>query len=116
MGDWVQLGQVFSNLVDNAIKFRHPLRKAAIEITGVRMDHRVRYTVRDNGIGVEAEHTKKIFEVFHRLNPGGPVKGEGLGLTIVQRILERLDGTIQVESEPDVGSAFIVELPAVQQA
>jgi signal transduction histidine kinase len=113
MGDWVQLNQVFSNLIDNAIKFRHPNRKAVIDIQGGIYRDRVRYTVRDNGIGIEPEHTKKIFEVFHRLNPGGPVKGEGLGLTIVQRILDRLDGKIDVQAQSDVGSVFIVELPAV---
>jgi PAS domain S-box-containing protein len=112
MGDWVQLNQVFSNLIDNAIKFRHPNRKAVIEISGRLYDNRVRYAVRDNGIGIAPEHTKKIFEVFHRLNPAGPVKGEGLGLTIVQRILDRLDGKVEVESQPDVGTAFIIELPA----
>jgi PAS domain S-box-containing protein len=114
LGDWVQLNQAFSNLIDNAIKYRHPTRKARIEIQGVRQDNRVRYTVRDNGIGIAPEHGKRIFEIFHRLNPAGPVKGEGLGLTIVQRILDRLDGKIHVESSPDAGAAFIVDLPAAE--
>jgi PAS domain S-box-containing protein len=114
MGDWVQLNQVFSNLTDNAIKFRHPVRKAVIEVSGELHGSRVRYTIRDNGIGIAREHTKKIFEIFHRLNPGGPIKGEGLGLTIVQRILDRLDGKIEVQSQPDIGTAFIVELPAAK--
>jgi PAS domain S-box-containing protein len=115
MGDWVQLGQVFSNLIDNAIKFRNPIRKSVVDIQGNILNDRVQYVVHDNGIGIAPEHTKKIFEVFHRLNPAGPVKGEGLGLTIVQRILDRLDGKISVESQPDAGATFIVELPAVQE-
>jgi PAS domain S-box-containing protein len=115
LGDWVQLNQVFSNLIDNSIKYRHPGRKSVIEISAIGRDNRIRYAVRDNGIGVAPEHTKKIFEIFHRLNPAGPVKGEGLGLTIVQRILDRLDGKIDVESVPDKGAAFIVELPAVKE-
>ncbi len=115
MGDWVHLNQVFSNLIDNAIKYRHPSRKAVIEVFARSADDRVIYTVKDNGIGIPAEQTDKIFEVFHRLNPAGPVKGEGLGLTIVRRILDRLDGKIYVESSPDQGAAFIVELPAVIQ-
>jgi PAS domain S-box-containing protein len=114
IGDWVQLNQVFSNLIDNAIKFRHPVRKAVIEVGGELYNDRVRYTIRDNGIGIAQEHTKKIFEIFHRLNPGGPIKGEGLGLTIVQRILDRLDGKIYVESQPDIGTVFIIELPAAK--
>jgi len=112
-GDWVQLNQVFSNLIDNAIKYRHPNRRAVIEIRGSHQGNRAQYAVSDNGIGVAPEHNKKIFEIFHRLNPGGPIKGEGLGLTIVQRILDRLDGKVCVESEPDVGATFIIELPAV---
>ncbi|MEN6309496.1 MAG: GAF domain-containing protein, partial [Anaerohalosphaeraceae bacterium] len=115
MGDWVHLNQVFSNLIDNAIKYRHPSRKSIIEVTGQCSDNRVIYTVRDNGIGVSAENYDKIFEVFHRLNPAGPVKGEGLGLTIVRRILDRLDGKITVVSEVDNGTAFVVELPAINQ-
>ena len=115
MGDWVQLGQVFSNLIDNAIKFRHPTRKPVIEVTSALNGKYIRYSVKDNGIGIAPEHTRKIFEVFHRLNPGGPVKGEGLGLTIVQRILDRLDGKIDVQSQSDAGATFIVELPAVEQ-
>jgi PAS domain S-box-containing protein len=115
LGDWVQLNQVFSNLIDNSIKYRHPGRKSVIEITAIVRDNKVRYAVRDNGIGVAPEHNKKIFEIFHRLNPAGPVKGEGLGLTIVQRILDRLDGKIDVESSPDNGATFIVELPAAQE-
>jgi PAS domain S-box-containing protein len=115
LGDWVQLNQVFSNLIDNSIKYRHPGRKSVIEIIAIGLDNRVRYAVCDNGIGVAPEHNKKIFEIFHRLNPAGPVKGEGLGLTIVQRILDRLDGKIDVESSPDKGATFIVELPAVPE-
>jgi len=113
LGDWVQLNQVFSNLIDNSIKYRHPGRKSVIEINATRQNDRVRYAVRDNGVGVAPEHHRRIFEIFHRLNPAGPVKGEGLGLTIVQRILDRLDGKIDIESVPDKGAAFIVELPAV---
>jgi PAS domain S-box-containing protein len=115
LGDWVQLNQVFSNLIDNAIKYRHPERKSVIEITAARQGARVRYSVCDNGIGIAQEHGRRIFEIFHRLNPAGPVRGEGLGLTIVQRILDRLDGKIDVESAPDKGAVFIVELPAVPE-
>lgn len=114
LGDWAQLSQVFSNLIDNAIKYRHPGRKAVIEIAGQLQNKHAIYMIRDNGIGIEPEHCEKIFEIFHRLNPAGPIKGEGLGLTIVRRTLDRMNGKITVESEADQGATFTVNLPAAE--
>jgi signal transduction histidine kinase len=108
-GDEVQIGQVFSNLLDNALKYLDPNRKGVIRISGTRQ---LVYCVEDNGIGVKRSHQNKIFEIFHRLNPGDSVAGEGLGLTIIRRILDRHGGRIWVESKPGKGSKFFVSLPA----
>jgi len=111
IGDAVQVNQVFSNLIDNALKYLGPENNRSLVISGKSENNRSVYCIEDNGIGISPEHQDKIFEIFHQLDPIN-VQGEGLGLTIAQRIIEMHHGRIWVESEQNMGSKFYVELPA----
>jgi signal transduction histidine kinase len=110
--DGVQTGQVFSNLLDNALKYRSPDRPLQIHISGRVEGQETIYTVADTGLGIAPEHQSKIWELFHRLDPDSEVAGEGLGLTLVRRILDRQNGRVWVESVCGQGSQFFVALPA----
>lgn len=110
-GDADQLRQVFANLLGNAIKYRAE-RPLHVSISGSTDGKWSCYRVKDNGIGIHEDHHARIFQIFHRLDPRGPISGEGLGLTIVQRVIARHDGRIELDSTFGEGSTFSVFLPA----
>jgi PAS domain S-box-containing protein len=114
-GDAGLINQVFTNLLDNAIKYLDRSRPGMISVSGRADDGQAIYTVEDNGIGIAPNHQDKVFEIFHRLDPASG-SGEGLGLTIVQRVLERHQGKVWVESEAGKGSRFFVCLPLPPEA
>ncbi len=115
MGDAAHLEMVFTNLLGNAIKYRHPDRPPAVRISGEMTDGRAVYEVSDNGVGFAAEHCQHVWDLFYRRVLMGETEGQGLDLTLVRRIVERHHGRISLESEEGVGSRFLVALPPAAQ-
>ncbi len=106
----VHLRQLLQNLISNAIKYRgdDPPR---IHITGTCSDGYCLFSLADNGIGIAPEYHEKIFGIFTRLQERSKSSGNGIGLAICKRIVERYGGRIWVESEPNRGATFLFELP-----
>ncbi len=104
------LSQVVSNLLSNAVKFVPPGRRPRVEIRSVEAAGRVCVEVRDNGIGIAPEAQRRLFRMFERVHRGH-YEGTGIGLAIVRRALERMNGTVGVESDGKGGSVFWFELP-----
>jgi light-regulated signal transduction histidine kinase (bacteriophytochrome) len=109
-GDPVQLGQLFQNLVANALKF-HGDAPPRIEIYAERLESEWRFAVRDNGIGIEPQYKERIFIIFQRLHTREQYSGTGIGLAVCKRIVERHGGRIWVESEIGQGATFYFTLP-----
>ena len=103
------LGQVLTNLVRNALKFVRPDAPPQIRLHAVERGRFVRVWVEDNGIGIAPDHQDQIFGVFTRLH-GKKYAGTGIGLAIVQKGVERMDGNVGLESTPGQGSRFWFEL------
>src|SRR5205823_92857 len=107
-GDPVRLRHVVYNLVDNAIKYTPP--GGTVNISVAALDHKVRLTVEDNGIGIPPEHVPHVFDRFYRVDKARnrAEGGAGLGLSIVQSIVSAHGGTIELSSLPDRGTTFAV--------
>jgi signal transduction histidine kinase len=110
LGDGTQLLQVFQNLVANALKFAGP-EPPRVHVGAERDGSRVRVSVRDRGIGIDARDAERIFRIFQRADGNG-VEGSGIGLSVVRKIVERHGGRIWVESEVGRGATFHFTLPA----
>jgi PAS domain S-box-containing protein len=113
MGNVAYLTQCVTNLLGNAVKFVKPGEVPWVRIWTERRDGTVCLRVRDHGVGIPAEGLSRVFDMFERLHVGGGYEGTGVGLAIVRRAVQRMNGTIWVESNEGDGTTFSIELAAV---
>lgn len=111
-GDSVLCGQIFQNLISNALKFRRAGERPRICIGADRAGIFWKFAISDNGIGIAEESLERIFQVFHRLHARDEYDGSGIGLAICRKAVHRQRGDIHVESVPGKGSTFFFTLPS----
>lgn len=108
---------VVFNLLDNAVKYKSPDRDIALKIRTWNESGKLCISIEDNGIGIKKENLKKIFDKFYRVHTGNlhDVKGFGLGLAYVKKIIADHKGSIRAESELNVGTKFIITIPLFKE-
>lgn len=106
---------VFQNLISNALK-HHDKAKKRISITVSQEHNSYMFYVKDDGPGIPQEHQEKIFDAFVRLQSQDKVEGSGLGLAMIKKLLEKIKGTISIQSSPNAGATFIVTVPLASLA
>jgi PAS domain S-box-containing protein len=112
MAHEASLTQALSNLMANAVKFVRPGITPRVDISSQLSGKTVRVFVRDNGIGIKREHLSRLFGMFERVIQDARFDGTGIGLAIVRKAIERMNGTVGVESDGLSGTTFWIDLPA----
>ena len=113
-GDAGLLDQLFTNIIGNALKYRDTDRRLVLTMTARAQYNKLTYRIHDTGIGIAQRHLDKIWDVFYQVDPQSPKVGDGIGLSIVKRIVDKHKGKISVESKEGQGSVFSIELPGLE--
>ena len=109
-GDIALMKQVFTNLISNAVKFTRQRNTGVIEV-GYKKNGGDVYYVKDNGVGFRHEDVDKLFTLFQRLHDSEKYEGTGIGLSIVQRVIDRHGGKVWAEGDVDKGATFYFSMP-----
>lgn len=114
--DEMHITNVIFNLMDNAVKYKKPEEDLVLNVRTWNEPGKLMISIQDNGIGIKKENLKKVFDKFYRVHTGNlhDVKGFGLGLAYVKKIIQDHKGTIRAESELNVGTKFIIALPLLK--
>lgn len=114
--DEMHFTNVIFNLLDNAVKYKKPEGELLLQVRTWNENGKLYISIQDNGIGIKKENVKKIFDKFYRVHTGNrhDVKGFGLGLAYVKKIIQDHKGSIRAESELNVGTKFIIVLPLLK--
>ena len=107
-GDKIMVTQIFSNLIENAVKYSSKLEKPFVSIDGCKIDEGIQYIIRDNGIGIKANDLEMIFDLFSRSEYAKEFEGSGVGLAIVRKLVNKHEGKVWVESNLGKGSSFFI--------
>ena len=107
-------GQVFANLIGNALKFQRPGEAPAVEVSGEAEPGGWRFVVADNGPGIPERHRERVFRLFQRLHTDDRIGGTGAGLAICRKVVQRFGGRIWVEDAPQGGAAFVFTVPTLR--
>jgi signal transduction histidine kinase len=113
IADSIQISQVFQNLIGNAIKFNKSI-PPRVWVNARVLDGMAEFRVEDNGIGISAEFSERVFVIFQRLNPRSEFPGTGIGLALCKRIVDRHGGRIWFEPSSHGGTCFVFTLPVSQ--